>query len=371
MNKEQQRGNFNVALNGYRGFCALMVYFYHLGSAGVLQWPQGFTGSDAVAFLWSSLRYGVEMFFMISGFVILGSLLRHDTVGSFLQDRVVRIYTAWVPSLVAVTVVCLALNMKMFEDVGALEALGLFTANFLLLPPLIPVPMINQVSWSLSYEWVFYLTAALGMSLYRFAPGRSWDKVLWMTLAALFVCAFPRALFFMTGVIVFKHQDWFAARRHWLRWPMLSLLVFLVAWRYTDVGLAHLSYTFLDMLLDGNWIAALVAFAASLHMFASVCLNASRQFAFLSSRTFQFLGLISYSFYLWHALVMSAVKRIIPLILPQLDSVGQFIVFAVLSLGLAIALAWASWALFENRLARIFRRALKREPMFRSAVSAT
>ena len=30
--------DFNVALNGYRGLCALMVFGYHAGNAGVIAW---------------------------------------------------------------------------------------------------------------------------------------------------------------------------------------------------------------------------------------------------------------------------------------------------------------------------------------------
>jgi peptidoglycan/LPS O-acetylase OafA/YrhL len=372
MIEKQQRGDFNIALNGYRGVCALLVYFYHLGSAGVVPWPAGSPAGDAATYLWSSLRYGVEMFFMISGFVILGSLLRHKTVSGFLQDRFIRIYSAWVPALIAVTVIGMAFKLKLFAAMSPLEALGLFVANLLLLPPLIPLPMIHQVSWSLSYEWVFYLTAAIGVLLYRYAPRRSWDKVLWIGLAALFICAFPRALFFVTGVVVFRHQAWFAQHKRWLGWPVISLLVFLVAWRFTDVGKAHLSYTFLDMVLDGRWIGAVIAFAASLHMFASVCLGASRQFAFLTGRTFQFLGLTSYSFYLWHSLVMSVVKRVvIPGVIPYYGSLVGFVVFAVATLAIAIPVAWASWAIFEVRLAKILRRALARQPALGRAVSAT
>lgn len=372
MSENQQRGDFNVALNGYRGICALLVYFYHLGSAGVVQWPAGSPLSDAATYLWSSLRYGVEMFFMISGFVILGSLLRHQTVSGFLQDRFIRIYSAWVPALVAVTVVGLTFKIKPFIAVNPLEALGLFFANFLLLPPLVRLPMIHPISWSLSYEWVFYLSAALGVVLYRYAPQRSWDKVVWAGLSALFICAFPRALFFVTGVIVFRHQAWFAQHKRWLGWPVISLLVFLVAWRFTDVGKAHLSYTVLDMVFDGRWIAAVIALVASLHMFASVCLNASRQSFFLTSRLFQFLGLISYSFYLWHSLIMSVVKRVvIPFVIPPYGSAVGFVVFAVASIVIAIPVSWASWAIFEVRLAKIVRKAFARQPVLGRAVSAT
>ena len=68
---KSQGPEFNVALNGYRGLCALLVFVFHVGSAGVTDWPADSLGGEATGYLWSSLTYGVEMFFMISGFVIL------------------------------------------------------------------------------------------------------------------------------------------------------------------------------------------------------------------------------------------------------------------------------------------------------------
>jgi peptidoglycan/LPS O-acetylase OafA/YrhL len=362
--ERQHSGDFNVALNGYRGVCALLVYFYHLGSAGVVAWPAGSPANDAATYLWSSLRYGVEMFFMISGFVIIGSLLRHGSVGGFLRDRAIRIFTAWIPALLAVTAVCVAFRMKVFADVTALEGTWIFIANLLLLPPLAPLPMIHFASWSLTYEWVFYFTAALGALAYRRAPRRWWAPAVWVVPAAIFVCLFPRALFFITGVLVFKYRGGFAAHARWLKFPVLSLLVFLVAWRATGVDKAQLSATMVDYAVDGRIFYLAIAFLASVHLFASVCTSASKQFAFLNGRVFQFLGNVSYSFYLWHALVMALVKRVIAVyITPVYGTEVAFAVFAVACLVVALPLSWASWKVFEVSLAKVLRRRTAAKPL--------
>jgi peptidoglycan/LPS O-acetylase OafA/YrhL len=185
------------------------------------------------------------------------------------------------------------------------------------------------------------------------------------------VALYPRAMFFLTGVLVFKYRDWFAGRPQWLRYPALSFVLFLVAWRMTDASKAELSDTLFDFVRDGRWVFALLAFAASLHMFASVCLNADRQSDFLKGRAFQFLGTISYSFYLWHALVMSLVKRaVIPYVVPRFGTGVGFVVFGVASLSIAIVVAWTSWALFEGKLAKLLRRALTPRQTLPRAVHA-
>jgi peptidoglycan/LPS O-acetylase OafA/YrhL len=347
--------SFNHSLHGYRGFCALLLFLFHSGNAGVISTAELGFGAD---FLWTSLRFGVEMFFMISGYVILASLLRHASIAEFLSERVIRIYAPWVPALVAVSLVCAAFQAKMFAHVSAAEGIGLFLVNLSLLPPFVPAPLIHRGSWSLTYEWVFYLAAAIAVALLRRPHGvQRWTILPWLVLSAAFVCFFPRATFFVTGVLVFLQRDWFERRRHWLRFPLLSMLVFLLAWRYTEVDEAELTITYLDFLSDGRWIAALVAFLASLHMFASVVHRESRQLAFLESRFFQFFGTISYSFYLWHALVMSLVKRIVtPYLVPHIGLALGFAVFVIASALIALAVSWASWRIFEVHLARAMHR---------------
>lgn len=361
-----------MALNGYRGLCASLVFVYHLGAAGVVPMPGGDSFGRAASFLWSSLAYGVEMFFMISGFVILGSLLRHTTLPGFLKDRFIRIFLAWVPALTAVTSVCSALNMKMLADLSWLERLGLFTANLLLLPPLLPVPLIHFGSWSLTYEWVFYFTAAAGALLLRQRPLRRWAIAAWVTAAATFVCLYPRALFFITGVLVFRHQAWFMRHARWLRFPTLSLLTFLIAWKLTEANRAELTDTLLNWMEDGRWIAACVAFIASLHMFACASLAPRGEFRILTTRVFQFLGNVSYSFYLWHGLVMAAVKRIVAShVTPAYGAGVGFVVFAIGCLAVSLPLAWTSWKVFEVALAKLVRRRLASHPVGGEIARAT
>jgi peptidoglycan/LPS O-acetylase OafA/YrhL/glycosyltransferase involved in cell wall biosynthesis len=359
-----EKRDFNASLNGYRGFCALLVFGFHLGSAGVVARPHGSWLENGVAELWTSLAYGVEMFFMISGFVILGSLLRHATLRGFLEDRFVRIYSAWIPALIAVTAVCVVLRMKMFAGVSVAGGLGIFIANLFLLPPLLPLPLVHQGSWSLSYEWVFYLSAVAGLWLVRRRASQSWPVGVWIAASALFVCLYPRSLFFLTGVIVFSGRSWFRRHERWLQGPLASLLIFLIAWRMTGADSSSLGDTLFTWIGNGQWLAAMVAFLASLHLFASITLDASRQCAFLKSRAFQFLGTISYSFYLWHALIMSATKRAASVyVVPRYGVPAGFLFFLVSSLALGLLVSWASWSLFEVRLARWLRKRLAPIPV--------
>jgi peptidoglycan/LPS O-acetylase OafA/YrhL len=121
---------------------------------------------------------------------------------------------------------------------------------------------------------------------------------------------------------------------------------------------AHLNDTVFDFVMDGRWLALLIAFIASIHLFAAVTLNASRQTAFLCGSIFQFLGRISYSFYLWHTPVMAMIKRVVVPPIVEHYGVGAGVVaLAVGTFVLAVPVSWFSWWLFETRLAGLMRRA--------------
>jgi peptidoglycan/LPS O-acetylase OafA/YrhL len=347
---------YNYSLNGYRGFCALTVFLYHVAISKVV--PIDAYG-ETYAFVATSLRYGVEMFFMISGFVILGSVKRHTSVFAFLRDRFIRIYSAWAPSVAVVTAVCAGFSMKMFETSTPLEAAGVVIANFFLLPPFVHVPWVNSASWSLTYEWVFYFGAAAGSLLLRTdSRAPRWLSALWALSLATFVCLFPRSLFFMTGVLISTYSAWFERRKSWLRFPWLSLVVFIGAWRLTGADSAQLTETMFDWARDGRLVYAAIAFVASVHMFASVALQASSAFAFLKRPMFQFLGDISYSFYLWHAPVVSLVKRVVLKLLPGADAWITLLCIGVFALALTIPVSWLSLRYFEGGLSKKMRDSL-------------
>jgi peptidoglycan/LPS O-acetylase OafA/YrhL len=344
---------FNVPLNGYRGLCALLVFIYHVANAGVIALP---AFGAVMAYALSSFRYGVEMFFMISGFVIPISLARRVTLRRFLRERFIRIYSAWLPVLIAVTLVCFAFNMKMFADATPLRAAGLFVASVFLLPPFIPVPLVVAGSWSLTYEWVFYAAAAAWWIVSRRPKPQARSLMIaWGLAAALFVMLFPRALFFIPGVIVFACRGWLERHKRWLQLPWISFAVFLIGWRFTGADKAELTETMFDWAYDGRWLAALIALAAAIHLFASITLRATAGFAFLESRAFQFLGKVSYSFYLWQSLVVSAVKRVVAAVIPWTGPVFGLASVFVIALAIAVPLAWATWLLMEVRLAKVMR----------------
>lgn len=140
-----------------RGVAALIVTWFHLTNTYSLGWARysGFYG-------W----LGVDMFFVISGFIIPYSLHRSQYRASnfprFMLRRLVRLEPPYLVSIV-LSLVLLELGSRTPGFAGAPPSysLGQILAHFLYLIPLTSYTWLNVVFWTLAYEFVFYILAGL------------------------------------------------------------------------------------------------------------------------------------------------------------------------------------------------------------------
>ncbi|WP_407838744.1 acyltransferase family protein [Streptomyces sp. DSM 116496] len=151
-----------AALDGLRLIAALMVVFHHyVGYGG------GATASEnawakpvdvvfpTASWLGSYTWTGVELFFIISGFVICMSSWGRS-LGDFFTSRVVRLYPAyWFAVLATTTVV--TLWPVVVQPLGAKDVL----LNLTMLQEAFKVSSVDAVYWTLWVEIRFYLLFAL------------------------------------------------------------------------------------------------------------------------------------------------------------------------------------------------------------------
>ena len=125
-----KQSGLNPNVHGARGLFSLVIFFYHVGNSGLPTFPGSFfVGLQQAGF--ASLKMGVELFFGISGLVIVGALGRASSFVSFLWDRVTRI----LPVLWATILVITAMSFLSGERLDQSLSLRLWLANFLA-PPL-------------------------------------------------------------------------------------------------------------------------------------------------------------------------------------------------------------------------------------------
>ena len=139
-------------LDALRGFAALCVVFDH-GSTLLLE--------PARDFLYHVLnlgQYGVFVFFLVSGYIIPASLERKGSVRSFWISRAFRLYPMY---LMAIALSALAYYTRLGTIDGAEHhPLASVTSWALIMPNLLTGTNVPNVTWTLSYEMVFYLLLA-------------------------------------------------------------------------------------------------------------------------------------------------------------------------------------------------------------------
>ncbi len=182
-------------LDSLRGFAALSVCLFHY-SGKVL--PKVHVPALETAFGWGWA--GVEVFFVISGFIIPYVLIVGDyrikDFGSFIGKRFVRICP---PSYI---VILLTLGQWWLFD-HVLNAKGTYLANlsfpqvvsnFLYIAPFLKYDWINGVFWTLSVEFQYYILLGLVFrGAFRNVTGFTVFAAL---VAALYYLPVPQEAFF-------------------------------------------------------------------------------------------------------------------------------------------------------------------------------
>ena len=293
-------------LQVYRGIAAVLVVMVHLSQMTAKRLDQ-----DAFFNLFAAGWSGVDYFFVLSGFIMVyvhrSALGKKDQLKSFLVKRVVRIYPIY--WIITLTVWCLFLVIPDFANNQDLS-LGNVIASLLLIPQ--KDKFILEVGWTLTYEIYFYLLFSLAIWL---KPKHSVPILSgWLLVTILHyrkIVKFPDYLFFLDTV--FGEMN--------LELVLGCLAAYIVIkynnkigkYRWILFGIANLGYVILLML--ASWgklgfgriptfgvLATLLIIAAT-----SIDLKDSPKIPYLLI----FLGEASYSIFLTHMPVISAITKIL------------------------------------------------------------
>ncbi|MFE3743713.1 acyltransferase family protein [Streptomyces sp. NPDC059134] len=146
------------ALDGLRILAALMVCTFHYAGKGQVEHAWGQSPKELFPDLSAVATYGslgVQLFFVISGFVICMSSWGRS-LGDFFRSRVTRLYPAYWAAIVLVTAACVAL-----PSVIAPLRLDEVLVNLTMLQQPMGVDRVLGVCWTLWVEARFYLLFAL------------------------------------------------------------------------------------------------------------------------------------------------------------------------------------------------------------------
>ncbi|WP_427852613.1 acyltransferase family protein [Stenotrophomonas acidaminiphila] len=331
-------------LDGLRGLAVLVVLASHFSAAGLLPRPA----------LHGVGKSGVYLFFVLSAYLLARNLLRQPP-GALRQARtwldyaLRRVLRIWPLYLVVLAASWLALSAgrPLLYDIDTAALWRHLTLR-----------EGRSVLWSIPVEFTFYLWLPLlvlvlaGMARWRW-PAWAQTGVFLVALAAVTwrwppaesvengVQLGPYLAVFLCGAFAARVDEW-AARRPSPTWWGAAALLAMALWCIAipviwcrlrgmpfEATVTRTWYLFFGMI----WAALLLA---TLHGPAWL----QRAFAWPGLR---WVGLVSFSLYLWHMPVMEALLR--AGVIEHLSWAAVLVVLAV-----ALAVAWLSWRLFERPL---------------------
>jgi exopolysaccharide production protein ExoZ len=287
-----------LPMEGLRGLAVLLVFLQHYAVQGLLFVEIDGLTHEAALWLKRHGNLGVALFFVLSGYLIYGMLLRRGTgFTPFMKRRVIRIYPTFLVVFVLYVPAHLLLGSgKIPAEPG--PAIAYLVANLFLLPGVFAIHPLMSVAWTLSFEMAFYLVLALavpGLRMRRWAPIARVALILVLAAAVTLQCAvqpngfhpfrsFAPMLQFFVGMLLVEWEDrWKAEIPGWLAasFPVAAfgaarmLDAFPVAALWLDT--LALGMLCAGSFSGGNWVA--------------------RGFSWTPLR---WLGNMSYSYYLFH-----------------------------------------------------------------------
>lgn len=309
------------SMEGLRAYAALIVFLYHT----TLTLPKHGVTGPIVDWMRHS-QYGVDIFFLLSGYLIAGMVAKPQfRYRRFLVHRIARIYPAFLVSLFACAIGLVALRG---ESISA----WMIVSNVLLLNGFrgLDIPEISYVTWSLTFEFAFYLVFPPLYSRFGFLAAAITILAIIIPLGMSIDPMYFRFAFFLAGAWL----KLFPESRP--RMPeSLTIGHYLIITTGT-IYLAEANRAFFVLVYAG---AAALLVNHALHERGYL----QRLFSLPALRT---LGNLSYSFYLLHPIgLMLARYAIAPL---HLDGIAWGIAFVVAGFVLSVLLAAASFIALER-----------------------
>lgn len=332
-----------LAMEGLRGVAVGLVFLQHYCGSFI-----NFTDLDGPSLLIADAfhrfgNYGVELFFVLSGFLIYGVLLKkRPAFFSFMQRRAVRLYPAFLAVLsIGILLDPLRPLPKLPSD--GLDAVVYLGANFAFLPGLLPIEPLSAVNWSLSYEWWFYVICTLLIGSFGLARLPRTVRITGIcgvggTLVACAAIGLPhvpvRGLCLLAGMLLTE------AVAHGAGGHRVS----------SKHALAAIALTFALLITISMpvWLNTLIL-AGAFYLLAAVAFKEhSTAAALLRLRPLRWLGNMSYSFYLIHGLVVAAFSRFFLTSDLSLPATTLFWVGLLPTFGLSLVVGAALFLLVEK-----------------------
>jgi len=300
-------------IDGLRAIAALGVMVEHLFGDLLRQTPPAAGPMNAVG---NSLvhsvslgRFGVALFFLISGFVVPFSVGGERPLVHFAISRLFRLYPAfWLALAVLATMAWLA---------GEPPGIATVVANMTMAPTLFGQPWLSPIYWTLFIELVFYVLVAL-----LFSVGRLRNVGALSALSLAMVAATVLPVQFRTHGVVSLPVQYLGMHLSFLFLGLLLRLWLVERVRSAGIAVlalalaqfaAVLSVSDFSLARGDNFVMEGRTPILTAYVLAFAVFLAAVRFGRPHSPMLARIGLVSYSMYLFHWTVNVTVYRLLPL----------------------------------------------------------
>lgn len=312
-----------VEVDALRGLAALAVVLFHYTT----RFTELFAPNPSPRISFPDGHYGVNLFFIISGFVIFMTLEKTTRPMDFVASRFSRLFPAyWAAIILTFTIThLLGLPGKL---VGITTAFG----NLLMIHSLFRIPHVDGVYWTLEVELLFYCGMFLLYRLQRL-------HLIHYALLGLLVL---RLTYFVLERRFGIELPWTISRfliLQFIPWFSLGISIYLATSRH-NTGAWHqpaltATCAILSLLIADSLFLAVFAIALGLVVFFA----ASGRASVLRHGVLVWLGTISYPLYLLHENIGWSLQ----LRLGALGIPTDAAVLITLAITLAMATALTRW----------------------------
>ncbi|HHC6463297.1 acyltransferase family protein [Vibrio parahaemolyticus] len=311
-------------LDGLRGLAIIGVFIFHL----YVRWPDYiyFTSKFHSFPIMEFGYYGVNLFFMISGFVIFMSLEYSDNASVFLKKRWIRLFPTMFIGSLFIYITSLVLTNRPVGDVTIFDIIpGMIFVDHDILNIIFNTNLksIEGVFWTLYIEVVYYIISAI----VYFSFGR---EVLKFVIAALFFLSYGFIHVFQD--FSYFNQIAFIIRKLGLIYYVWFFIGMLFYESYKGCSKSFLLIVLAVItvaITDNNKIVALLTIALFLFSFSDTLLK-----KVLEMKWIVFVGMISYPLYLIHENMSVSITSMIINFSPYsfIDYIVPVLVFMLVSL---------------------------------------
>jgi exopolysaccharide production protein ExoZ len=344
-----------ISIQALRGLAVLGVVAYHAlviekkYSGGDLLLPDFFTIGQS----------GVDLFFVISGFVMVtvtkGRFARRGEMVRFLWGRFTRIYpTYWFYFFLTIAIFLIKPNWVNSTQGNQFQ----FLSSLLLLPSN-QLPLV-MVAWSLIYELWFYMVFAVLLRFHErlLLPSLLlWGAIITIVNLVFTVTGFsagarivfhPYSLEFIIGALVAVYISRERASRISARIAILIITFIL------SIGLPAIYVFNLVQPERTLRMSVIIGMLYGSLLFSVVMLEKFNTFAL--PKFLQFIGDISYTVYLSHILVLSAIGRLWLAATPAPNSLSDNMLACFMMLAAVAGYGWIGYRLVEQPILQVSHR---------------